>query len=69
MEKDDIHIGFGIMGGWNHAQAHAQFVANVVDYGMNGKQHSMVAARNFLGGRFAPIGMKGVYLAVAFLPQ
>lgn len=35
MEKDDIRIGFGIMGGWNQAQAHAQFVANVVDYGMN----------------------------------
>jgi gamma-glutamyltranspeptidase / glutathione hydrolase len=35
MEKDDVHIGFGIMGGWNQAQAHAQFVANVVDYGMN----------------------------------
>ncbi len=30
-----MHIGFGIMGGWNQAQAHAQFVANVVDYGMN----------------------------------
>ncbi len=35
MEKGDIRIGFGIMGGWNQAQAHAQFVANVVDYGMN----------------------------------
>jgi gamma-glutamyltranspeptidase / glutathione hydrolase len=35
MEKDDVRIGFGIMGGWNQAQAHAQFVANVVDYGMN----------------------------------
>jgi gamma-glutamyltranspeptidase/glutathione hydrolase len=35
MEKGDIHIGFGIMGGWNQAQAHAQFVANIVDYGMN----------------------------------
>lgn len=23
------------MGGWNRAQAHAQFVANVVNYGMN----------------------------------
>lgn len=33
--EGDIHIGFGIMGGWNQAQAHAQFVANVVDYGMN----------------------------------
>ncbi|HWZ50968.1 MAG TPA: gamma-glutamyltransferase [Granulicella sp.] len=35
MEKGNVHIGFGIMGGWNQAQAHAQFVANVVDYGMN----------------------------------
>src|SRR3984885_15721329 len=35
MEKGDVNIGFGIMGGWNQAQAHAQFVANIVDYGMN----------------------------------
>jgi gamma-glutamyltranspeptidase/glutathione hydrolase len=35
MEKGDIHIGFGIMGGLNQPQAHAQFVSNVVDYGMN----------------------------------
>jgi gamma-glutamyltranspeptidase/glutathione hydrolase len=35
MEKGDIHIGFGIMGGLNQAQAHAQFVSNVVDQGMN----------------------------------
>ena len=35
MEKGDVHIGFGIMGGWNQAQAHAQFVSNVVDFGMN----------------------------------
>ena len=35
MEKDDVRIGFGIMGGWNQAQAHAQYVANIVDYGMN----------------------------------
>jgi gamma-glutamyltranspeptidase / glutathione hydrolase len=35
MEKGDVHIGLGIMGGWNQAQAHAQFVANIVDYGMN----------------------------------
>ena len=35
MEKGDMHIGFGIVGGWNQAQAHAQFVANIVDYGMN----------------------------------
>jgi gamma-glutamyltranspeptidase/glutathione hydrolase len=35
MQKGDVHIGFGIMGGWNQAQAHAQFVSNVVDFGMN----------------------------------
>ncbi len=35
MKKGDVTIGFGIMGGFNQAQAHAQFVANVVDYGMN----------------------------------
>ena len=50
MEKDDIHIGFGIMGGWNQAQAHAQFVANVVDYGMN-VQAALEAAR-FTKGTF-----------------
>jgi gamma-glutamyltranspeptidase/glutathione hydrolase len=35
MRKGDVTIGFGIMGGFNQAQAHAQFVANVVDFGMN----------------------------------
>ena len=35
MEKGDLHIGFGIMGGLNQAQAHAQFVSNIVDHGMN----------------------------------
>ena len=35
MSQDEIHIGFGIMGGWNQSQAHAQFVSNVVDHGMN----------------------------------
>ncbi len=38
MKKGDVRIGFGIMGGWNQGQAHAQFVANVVDYGMNLQQ-------------------------------
>jgi gamma-glutamyltranspeptidase / glutathione hydrolase len=38
MEKDGVRIGFGIMGGWNQAQAHAQFVANIVDYGMTIQQ-------------------------------
>jgi len=35
MQKDEVAIGFGIMGGWNQSQAHAQFVANIVDFGMN----------------------------------
>jgi gamma-glutamyltranspeptidase/glutathione hydrolase len=35
MEKGSAHIGFGIMGGLNQAQAHAQFVSDIVDYGMN----------------------------------
>src|SRR5262249_12685214 len=35
MRRGDVHIGFGVMGGWNQAQAHAQFVSNVVDFGMN----------------------------------
>jgi gamma-glutamyltranspeptidase/glutathione hydrolase len=35
MQKGNLHIGFGIMGGPNQAQAHAQFVSDVVDYGMN----------------------------------
>jgi gamma-glutamyltranspeptidase / glutathione hydrolase len=35
MEHGDHHIGFGIMGGANQPLAHAQFVSNVVDYGMN----------------------------------
>jgi gamma-glutamyltranspeptidase/glutathione hydrolase len=35
MEKGSLHIGFGIMGGLNQPQAHAQFVSNIADYGMN----------------------------------
>ena len=35
MERGNQHIGFGIMGGANQPVAHAQFVSNVVDYGMN----------------------------------
>jgi gamma-glutamyltranspeptidase/glutathione hydrolase len=35
IEKGDVHIGFGIMGGPNQPLAHAQFVSNFVDYGMN----------------------------------
>ncbi len=52
MEKGSLHLGFGIMGGFNQAQAHAQFVSNVVDHGMN-IQAALEAARftklNFSG--------------------
>ena len=35
MEKEGLHVGFGIMGGLNQAQAHAQFVSYVADHGDN----------------------------------
>lgn len=35
MARGEVRIAFGIMGGWNQSQAHAQFVANVVDHGFN----------------------------------
>jgi gamma-glutamyltranspeptidase/glutathione hydrolase len=44
MSKGDVRIAFGIMGGWNQSQAHAQFVSNVVDHGMN-IQAALEAAR------------------------
>jgi gamma-glutamyltranspeptidase / glutathione hydrolase len=44
MSRGDERIAFGIMGGFNQAQAHAQFVANVVDFGIN-IQAALEAAR------------------------
>ena len=35
MQRGEDRIAFGIMGGFNQAQAHAQFVSNIVDYGMD----------------------------------
>jgi len=35
LEKDQTRIAFGIMSGWNQAQAHAQFVSHVVDFDQN----------------------------------
>ena len=35
MSKGQVRIAFGIMGGWNQSQAHAQFVSNVIDHKMN----------------------------------
>jgi gamma-glutamyltranspeptidase/glutathione hydrolase len=50
MEKGDQKIGFGIMGGWNQAQAHAQFVANIADYGLTIQQ--ALEAGRFTKGSF-----------------
>jgi gamma-glutamyltranspeptidase/glutathione hydrolase len=35
MTQGNVRIAFGIMGGWNQAQAHAQFVSDIVDHHMN----------------------------------
>ncbi len=35
MTRGSIRIAFGIMGGWNQSQAHAQFVSDIVDHGLN----------------------------------
>jgi len=50
MEKGGTKIGFGIMGGWNQGQAHAQFVSNIVDHGFT-IQQALEAAR-FTKGTF-----------------
>jgi gamma-glutamyltranspeptidase/glutathione hydrolase len=34
-QRGDTRVAFGIMGGWNQSQAHAQFVANIADFKMN----------------------------------
>jgi len=34
-QKGDVRVAFGIMGGWNQSQAHAQYIANLADYKMN----------------------------------
>jgi gamma-glutamyltranspeptidase/glutathione hydrolase len=44
MQKGDRRIAFGIMGGFNQAQAHAQFVSNIADFDMN-IQAAVEAAR------------------------
>jgi gamma-glutamyltranspeptidase/glutathione hydrolase len=50
MEKDGVRIGFGIMGGFNQPQAHAQFIANIADYGFT-IQEALEAGR-FTKGTF-----------------
>jgi gamma-glutamyltranspeptidase/glutathione hydrolase len=59
MEKGGQHIGFGIMGGAVQPLAHAQFVSNFVDYGMN-LQEAMEAPR------FAKANATGCDVAIEF---
>jgi gamma-glutamyltranspeptidase/glutathione hydrolase len=57
MERGETHIGFGIMGGSNQPLAHAQFVSNFVDYGMN-IQAALEAPRFTIAGTAEPIGCR-----------
>jgi gamma-glutamyltranspeptidase/glutathione hydrolase len=50
MEKGEQKIGFGIMGGWNQGQAHAQFVSNIADHGLTIQQ--ALEAGRFTKGSF-----------------
>lgn len=38
MKRDHLRVGFGVMGGWNQPQAHAQIVSNIADHGLNLQQ-------------------------------
>jgi gamma-glutamyltranspeptidase/glutathione hydrolase len=60
MEKGDVKIGFGIMGGFNQAQAHAQFVSDIVDFGLDVQQALEV-------GRFTKGSFQGCDVSVESL--
>ena len=60
MQKDGKTIGFGIMSGFNQAQAHAQFVANMVDFDMN-IQAAMDAARFNKGNSGCAVNLEDGY--------
>jgi gamma-glutamyltranspeptidase/glutathione hydrolase len=63
MEKDGTRISFGIMGGWNQAQAHAQFVADIADFGFTA-QEALEA------GRFTKATFEGCDVQVeALVPE
>jgi gamma-glutamyltranspeptidase / glutathione hydrolase len=57
MQRGDERIAFGIMGGFNQAQAHAQFVSNIADFHMN-----IQAALE--GARFRKLGFSGCKVAI-----
>jgi gamma-glutamyltranspeptidase/glutathione hydrolase len=48
LQRGNVHAGFGIMGGANQPLAHAQFVSNFIDYGMN-LQQALESPRFFKG--------------------
>lgn len=56
MKKDGVTIGFGIMGGWNQAQAHAQFVSHVADHGLTIQQ--ALEAGRFTKGTFSGLDVQ-----------
>jgi gamma-glutamyltranspeptidase/glutathione hydrolase len=60
MQKDGKTIAFGIMSGFNQAQAHAQFIANVVDFDMN-IQAAMDAARFNKGNSGCGVNIEDSY--------
>ena len=63
MQKDGVQIGFGIMGGFNQAQAHAQFVAGIADYGFT-MQEALEA------GRFTKLTFSGCDVEIeALVPE
>jgi gamma-glutamyltranspeptidase/glutathione hydrolase len=62
-QKGDTRIAFGIMGGWNQSQAHAQFMANIADFKMNIQaaleaprfsKHTFAGCDVFMEGRIPP---------------
>ena len=61
-QHGDTRIAFGIMGGWNQSQAHAQFMANIADFKMNIQaaleaprfsKHTFGGCDVYVEGRFA----------------
>jgi gamma-glutamyltranspeptidase/glutathione hydrolase len=63
MRRGATRIGFGIMGAWNQAQAHAQFVSNVVDHGLD-IQEALEA------GRFTKATFDGADVSIeALVPE
>ena len=63
MEKGDVKIGFGIMGGFNQAQAHAQFVSHIADFGLDIQQALEV-------GRFTKGSFSGCDVSIeALIPE